>query len=161
MKNTLAILLLFISTSSFAQNGSGATVSGYISIPALMSINITPNLQQQLVFSSISDYTYGKVLPNAANIVVKSSCPWVISIMTNESYAHSSSGNEQVPISIFSLKEASGNNFIVLDNSPQTILISNNSNIENSYDIDLRVKPEFGSRAGDYSTNVIFTLTKQ
>lgn len=165
MKSTSFILLLFLSISSWAQNAnphSGmVTVNGSIDVPALLSLNIVSNNQQQLVFSSIDDYSYGKVLSNIANLNVKSSCPWVISIMTNESYAHSSSSNEDVPVSIFSLKESNSNNFVVLDNSPQTILVNSNNNIENNYSIDLRVKPEFGSRAGDYSTNVIFTLSKQ
>lgn len=169
MKSTSLILLLFISLSSYAQSGnpqngataSMVTVSGYIEIPSLLSLNILPNTQQQMVFSSIDDYTYGKVLSSIANINVKSSCPWVISIMTSETFAHSSSSNEDVPVSIFSLKESSSNNFVVLANAPQTILVSENNNIENNYAIDLKVKPEFGSRAGDYSTNVIFTLSKQ
>lgn len=166
MKNTSFILLLFLSISGWAQSGgnphnSMVTVNGYIEIPSLLSLNIVENNHQQLVFSSIDDYSYGKVLSNIANLNVKSSCPWVISIMTSESYAHSSSSNEDVPVSIFSLKESNSNNFVVLDNSPQTILVSSNNNIENNYGIDLRVKPEFGSSAGEYSTNVIFTLSKQ
>lgn len=166
MKNTSFILLLFVSISSWAQGGGSphngiVTVNGYIDVPALLSLNIVANNNQQMVFSSIDDYSYGKVLSNIANVNVKSSCPWVISIMTSENYAHSSSSSEDVPVSIFSLKESNSNNFIVLDNSPQTILVNSNNNIENNYSIDLRVKPEFGSRAGDYSTNVIFTLSKQ
>lgn len=167
MKHTLLFLLFITPLLTYAQGGPGSngpnftsvSVPGYIEVPVLMDLNISTNNMPQLTFSSIDDYTYGKVVNAIANFNVKSSCPWLITISAPEEFAHS--GNNNVPVSIFSFKENLSDNFIPISTTPQTFLMSSNSNIENNYSVDLKVKPNFGSQSGLYSTNVIFTLTKQ
>lgn len=156
--------MLIVSTCLAQASGNGpnfseATVSGFIEIPALMEIAVTHAESKEIVFSTVDEYNNGITSRGFANIKIRSNTPWVVSVMTDQSF--STNSNIGIPASAFSLKETSKSRFMPLSNTPQTLLISNNNSIENNYSIDMKLTPRFGLYGGLYSANLIITLSQQ
>lgn len=180
MKRLALIFLLPI--SSFAQSGSGntmyaangsnngngnfssASAYGSVNMPTLMSIDCsTSPSHENIVLNSFESYNNGVVVPYFVNINVKCNRPWVINMMADGKFMNkmSSDGSPNMPVGIYSLKSVSNNEYIALAPAPQTILRSENNLVDNSYSLDLRLKPEYGYQGGQYGVNIIFTLSPQ
>ncbi len=168
MKRILYILSLLPLSATAQSNGNAygignsASVTGSVSMPSLMRIDVTDH-HKQVVLNRIEDYENGKVAYDIASLNVKSSRPWIVNIMTEGQYASPSSvtSSRTIPVSMFSLKESSSDQFVVVGTSAQPLIRSNNSSLENNYTLDMLVKPPFGHQSGVYTTNIIFTLTQQ
>ena len=128
-----------------------------------VSLNVTIPMDQSIEFTSENDINYGKTYSGYYKLTVSSDDPWVVSIMAKTSLftPSSSTASNNMPASIMSLKESSKPNFISLSETPQNLLMSDNSNINGNFSIDLYVNPSWNYKGGSYYEEILFTLSVQ
>ncbi len=157
------IIALFIPIATFGQRvdrqAAITGVNGNISMPALMSLDIIPLANQSLSIQTFPEISDGKVYRAYVKLKVKSNSPWVITVRADNRYL--SSGKSiagELPAGTFYLKQSGSSNYVLVSNSAQPLIYSNNDLIENEYYIDLKVGPSFDYRGGQYDFNLVFTI---
>lgn len=160
-KFLFAILILPFSVFGQSQTLAQQSVSGSITIPSLVSLNITHVGDMSLNLRNIQEMELGKQFNNYLKVRVRSNRPWIISVMNDSRYFTKSTGanSSMVPTNIISMMADGGSHYINLDTSPQQLIQSNNNAIENNYFIHVKVGPTLDFHGGQYHTNFIFTIT--
>lgn len=160
-KILLSILLLpFISSAQNYPSSGMQSLQGKIIVPDLMNMHVMSTHNQAIRIKNMQEVAYGKYIRNYMKIKVKSNRPWIISVMSNNKYLTSTSGaSELVPVDIFSLQPEGIDQEVILTNTPQVLIQSNNNALENNYFINLKVGPTFNYNGGRYYVDFIFTLT--
>ena len=164
------IKILFLSASLFvslAINAQGHKdlpssehASGSISIPALLSMDVSIAAQQDIKFASWADFTSEKILYGFFTVDVKATMPWVISVMSSSPYFTSTeAGSGSMPVGLFRLKSTVANAFLPLSIVAQPVLINSGNEVDSRHSIDVKVDPPWNYRGGQYSLNVMFSIT--
>ncbi len=77
---------LCFSPKLLAQPVSGASVSGSISMPALLNLNVSFLNSPNIRFANESDYNSGKIFSSYIKLNVASNIPWIVSVGTNNPF---------------------------------------------------------------------------
>ncbi len=160
-KLLLAILILPLSAIGQSYTTAQQSLSGSITIPSLVNLNITPVGDVSLNIMNMGERALGKQFNNYLKVRVRSNRPWIISVMNDSRYFTKPAGANSglVPTNIISMMADGGSHYVNLDTSPQPLIQSNNNAIENNYFIHLKVGPTLDFHGGQYHTNFIFTIT--
>ena len=153
MKKTLLSTLIFVGAlNAYAQN----ELTGNIFIPKLQSVTVE-QLDERLVdFSTIQDYSDGKIVTAYCRITVKSNFPWKLvgKISSTGTLGDQSSTAE----GLISIQQQGSNNYIPLSVNPTVILNSTNNNIKNEYTFNLKVDPKLKITKDVLMMNLAFAL---
>lgn len=147
-------------SKSYAQT---ETSSGTIEIPSMVSIDLDQIMNnQELRFDKWEYFTNGRTIPSAFNMRVLSNIPWEVTVMADNVYfTPIGEGSPDMPVTLIKVKKNTSSNYLAVSNTPQRFLLSENSNLENSYNVDLMMDGPMNYKAGRYTANIVFSVTAQ
>jgi hypothetical protein len=161
MKKLLTILLL-APAICWSQSNSQA-LSGEIDIPSLQSLRIEMVETGSIKFSNTQDMGNGKLITGFCRVNVVSSVPWVVHVSSPAPFFTEKSGlsSQKLPINFVEMRGNLGGAFIPITNQPIPILRSDNTRIQNTYMLDLRINAPFNHETGKYLADLIFTISAE
>lgn len=136
---------------------------GVITLPTLLSIDVTALNGQQMHLSDWSDFHNGKIYSNMCKVGVQGNAPWILSVKADSEYFMPLSPSESpiMPINLLSVKCSGKNVFYPLSTTPTTLIQSENTSIVNNYNLDFKLARAFGYEGGQYYATLIFILSAQ
>jgi len=152
---------------SLAQSGGlfslNQTANGTITLPPLLDLRVTALNNTGIQFEGAKDFANGKHVSSQYQLKVLSNIPWYISVRASDPMLTplTPTTPRDIPVTIVRLKPSSSNSYINLTTAPQTIVISENSNLENTYYIDMKFDPTWTLPGGSYNIPLEFTLSPQ
>lgn len=138
------------------------TAKGTVTLPALQDLRVTA-LSNAINFEGAKDFNNGKHVTSQYQLKVLSNIPWAVTVRASDPVLTplTSTTPRDISVEIVRLKPATNGNYITLSTAPQTILTSDNNNVENIYYIDMQFNPTWHLPGGSYSIPIEFTLSPQ
>ena len=170
MKHLLYTICIVCTTPiySIAQTNTGMfaltqSAPGSINIPALQDLRVTVLDNAAVKFEGSKDFSGGKHVSSHYQLKVISNIPWYVSVRASDPFLTplTNTTANDVPVSIVRLKPNSTSKYINLSTAPQTVLVSDNMNLVNTYYIDLKFDPSWNLPGGSYNIPIEFTLSPQ
>lgn len=158
-KALITILLPIYAFGQTSGNFATSSISGTIEIPSLVDLSVSSPANDRIVINTFEDFANGKTFPSFFKIRVKSNRPWNISVMSNSSHLFSVQTNGRVPVELISLRPETNNDFVNISSIPKPFMHSTNNNIDNTYNVDLKIGSPLNCYGGEYDFNVIFIIT--
>ncbi|HYD21324.1 MAG TPA: hypothetical protein VEB40_07620, partial [Flavipsychrobacter sp.] len=160
MKLIFTSIFISLSIVSFAQDNNPlvpnptertAIAEGTITVPTFTNIGLSTH-SVNTGFTTWEDMIHGKIYPGVMSVIVKSNVPWIVKVKSNsEFFIPPAGGSTDVSASLMSLKTSTTGVFIPMSTTAQTLLMSNNSNCQNSYPLDVRIMTNWNSIGGIYT----------
>ena len=183
MKNifTLILLILFASCA-YAQKGKlkkgGGTPGtgdntivetinsiGTIKLNPAVELDMTYISLPKFTFSTINDYELGLTLSDIANIKVKSTGSWTLTVYANTSnFSKTSGSNTNMPCNVLKLKSSLSSAFQSVSITPISLATGTkgtNTKTGNFFSLSYQADPGFNYDGATYSIDLIYTLTAQ
>ncbi|MGN6568421.1 MAG: hypothetical protein ACTHJ0_10735 [Flavipsychrobacter sp.] len=158
-KGLITILLPLYTFGQTPGNFASSSISGTIEIPSLVDMSVSSPANDRIVMNTFEDFANGKTFPSFFKIRVKSNRPWNISVMSNSSHLSSALTGGRMPVELISLRPETSTDFVSISSRPKPFMHNANNNIENTYNVDLKIDPPLNYYGGEYDFNVIFIIT--
>jgi len=139
------------------------TANGSITLPPLQDLRVTTLNNTGILFEGAKDFSNGKHVNSQYQLKVLSNIPWYISVRASDPVltALTPTTPRDIPVSIVRLKPSTGGSYINLSTAAQTLIVSENNNLENTYYIDMKFDPSWTLPGGSYNIPLEFTLSPQ
>lgn len=158
-KTLITILFPLYAFGQTAGNFSTSSISGTIEMPSLVDLSVSSPANDRIVINTFDDFANGKTFPSFFKIRVRSNRPWNISVMSNNTHLSSAQTGGRVPVELISLRSETNNDFVSISPRPQPFMHSINNNIDNTYNVDLKINSPLNYYGGEYDFNIIFIIT--
>jgi hypothetical protein len=153
------LLLLLIPVYSLAQNGKQYQTPGAIHIPEKGSLKIHMSQAPCFNLDNFDAYAQGSILPTQIKLVVKCNRPWKLLVSAKSKFFSQASGDkESMPCDIIRIKSSSDPEYTTLSETPQILLQSQNTAVQNVYHLDLELKPTLNYEEDMYNLGLNFSL---
>jgi len=152
---------------SYGQTGGlfslNQTATGTLNIPPLQDLKVTTLDNTSIKFEGEKDFKNGKHVSSHYQLKILSNIPWAVTVKASDPMLTplTSTTARDIPVSIVKLKPSTSGSYINLSTAPQTILVSDNNNLENTYYIDMKFDPSWHLPGGSYNIPLEFTLSPQ
>ena len=166
-KKIISICLLFIAGFSFsnclAQYSFNNTINATVTIPPVLSWNVTYNNTSTINFSNATQYTNGVTLSNFTTIQVKGNTPWMVNVAASTPYfsASGTGASANMPANILGFSVDNIATIYRLSTVSQKIKTGASSATGTSFNLNLIATPGYNYGAGIYSIVINYTLTAQ
>ncbi len=156
-------LILFGSLVCHAQSTFIVNTSGTATIDPIQNISMT-NLINLTTFSTISDYQNGITNNNYASFAIKSNVPWMVNVAAQSAFfnALTPGASTDMPANILGIRINGTTNFSTISTSNAQLKTGSRgdaSSSGNTFYVDLKFSPGFNYKGGQYSINLLYTLT--
>ena len=151
------IILFAITTFAMAWTNPGiaqTTVSGKIDVTSLYSVQLVYNKSSPVKLQDFTDYSSGKITDSYCKIKIMANSGWRLMASVDDRFIKGKlkSGSIQLRVDGYS-------DFISISNEPVELLRYPNKQLENNYNLSLKVMPELGSLPDNINRlNVSFSL---
>ena len=166
-KSIIHICFLLIAGFSFsnclAQYSFNGTINATVTIPPVLSWNITYNNTSAINFSTATQYINGITLPSFTTIQVKGNTPWMVNAAASTPYfsASGTGASTNMPASILGFSIDNTPTIYRLSTTSQKIKTGAQSATGTTFNLNLIATPGYNYGAGIYSIVINYTLTAQ